>query len=109
MSPAEILPVNPAYIYVPVYDPAIVFAPPRPGFFIGGAIHFSPSIIITGGFAPFGWVHPYFGWREHVIFFDRTPWVRNWGNRGFYVHPYAHPWVFRPGPRVEHHAVYPRH
>jgi len=28
----EIQPVNPAYIYVPMYDPVVVFGPPRPGF-----------------------------------------------------------------------------
>jgi len=99
----EIQPVNAAYLYVPIYNPAIVFAAPAPGFFIGGAIHFGPAIVIGTPFWAFGWAHPYFGWREHTIFFDRTPWVRGWYNRGYYVHPYAHPYVGRPGPRVEHH------
>jgi hypothetical protein len=36
----EILPVNPNFICVPVYDPLIVFAPPVAGFFVGGAIVF---------------------------------------------------------------------
>ncbi|HYA96163.1 MAG TPA: DUF3300 domain-containing protein [Terriglobales bacterium] len=99
----EILPVNPAYIYVPTYNPLLVFAAPAPGFFVGSAIRFGPAIIIGPAFAPFGWVHPYFGWRAHTIFFDRTPWVRGWENRGYYVHPYAHPYVRRPEPRVEHH------
>ena len=103
----EILPVNPAYIYVPYYDPLVVFGPPRPGFFVGGAIGWGPAVIITAGFFPFGWAHPYFGWRDHVIFFDRTPWGRVWVNRGYYVQPYAHPWVRAVGPRVEVHA--PRH
>ncbi len=99
----EILPVNPEYIYVPTYDPFVVFAPPPPGFFIGGAIHFGPAIVIGTWFAPWGWAHPYFDWRAHGIFFDATPWVRVWANRGFYFHPYAHPWMPRPGPRVEFH------
>ena len=47
----EILPVNPALIYVPYYDPTVVFYRPRPGFFIGGAITFGPGIGI-GVFAP---------------------------------------------------------
>jgi Protein of unknown function (DUF3300) len=101
----EILPVNPAYIYVPTYDPYVVFAPPRPGFFIGGAVHFGPAIIIGATFAPWGWAHPYFGWRSHEIFFDATPWRRGWVNRGYYVHPYAHPYIRRAGPRTEHHEV----
>jgi Protein of unknown function (DUF3300) len=99
----EILPVNPAYIYVPTYNPLLVFAAPAPGFFVGSAIRLGPAIIIGPAFAPFGWAHPYFGWRAHTIFFDHTPWVRGWENRGYYVHPYAHPYVRRPEPRVEHH------
>jgi hypothetical protein len=35
----EVLPMNPAYIYVPTDDPLVVFGPPQPGFVIGGAIH----------------------------------------------------------------------
>jgi Protein of unknown function (DUF3300) len=101
----QIVPVNPAYLYVPVYDPVVVFAPPRPGFFIGGAIHFGPAIVIGAAFAPFGWAHPYFDWRAHTIFFDATPWSREWGNRRYYVHPYAHPYARRVGPRVERHDV----
>jgi hypothetical protein len=34
----EILPVSPGYYYVPYYDPYGVFAAPRHGFFVGGAI-----------------------------------------------------------------------
>jgi hypothetical protein len=100
----EILPVNPAYLYVPTYDPFIVFGAPRPGFLIGGAIHFGPAIVIGAGFAPWGWAHPYFDWHTHGIFFDATPWNRGWVNRGYYVHPYAHPWVRGAGPRVERHG-----
>ena len=99
----EIFPVNPAYIYVPTYDPLVVFAAPRPGFFIGGAIGWGPAVVITAGFFPWGWAHPYFGWRAHVIFFDATPWGRVWANRGYYFQPYAHPWVRPVGPRVEVH------
>ena len=99
----EILPVNPAYIYVPVYDPLVVFAPPRPGIVIGAAIGWGPAVVITAGFAPWGWTHAYFAWGAHAIIFDETPWHRVWANRGYYVHPYAHPWVRPVGPRVEVH------
>ena len=99
----EIFPVNPAYIYVPTYDPLVVFAAPRPGFFIGGAIGWGPAVVITAGFFPWGWAHPYFGWRAHAIFFDATPWGRVWANRGYYFQPYAHPWIRPVGPRVEVH------
>ncbi len=99
----EVLPINPAYIYVPTYDPLIVFGAPRPGFFVGGVIHFGPAVIIGAPFFAWGWAHPYFDWHAHGIFFDHAPWVRNWYNRGYYAHAYAHPYVHRPGPRVEHH------
>jgi len=95
----------PAYIYVPYYDPLVVFGPPGPGFFIGAAIRWGPAVIITGGFFSFGWAYPYFVWGAHAIYFDRTPWSRVWVNRAYYVHPYAHPWVVRPGPRVEVHPI----
>jgi hypothetical protein len=36
----EIEPVDPAFIIVPTYDPLIVFGPPRPEFYVGGAIGF---------------------------------------------------------------------
>jgi Protein of unknown function (DUF3300) len=99
----EIVPRNPEYVYVPTYDPYVVFAPPRPGFVLGGAIRFGPAIVIGPAFFSWGWAHPYFGWRTHDIFFDATPWRRSWVNRGYYVHPYAHPYVRREGPRVERH------
>ena len=101
----EILPTNPAYIYVPTYDPFLVYARPRPGFFVGGAIHFGPAIVLGGAFAPWGWTRPAFEWRTHNIFFDRTPWNRSWENRRYYVHPYARAWAPRPGPRIERHEV----
>ena len=104
----EILPVNPAYIYVPVYDPLVVFAPPRPGFVIGGAIGWNPAVVITAGFFPWGWSLPHFAWGAHAIILDETPWNRVWLNRGYYIHSYAHPWVPRVGPRVEIHPVPPR-
>ncbi|HUA85098.1 MAG TPA: DUF3300 domain-containing protein [Bryobacteraceae bacterium] len=99
----QILPVNPAYVYVPTYDPLAVFAAPAPGFFVGGAIQFGPAIVVGAAFAPWGWGHPYIAWGTHGIFFDFTPWGRVWENRGFYVHPYEHGWVRGPGPRVERH------
>jgi len=98
----EILPVNPGYVYVPYYNPAVVFVAPRPGFFAGVGITFGPGIFV-GAFAPFGWSGPGFGWRTHDILIDHRPWARTWVNRDRYVHSYAVP-VARPvGPRVERH------
>jgi len=39
--------VNPGLYYVPIYDPLVVFAPPRRGLFIGGAIPFGAGITIA--------------------------------------------------------------
>jgi hypothetical protein len=62
----DILPVG-GYMYVPMYDPYVVFARPRPGFFAGGAIRFD------GGFR---WVGGYnrFDWRRHEVFVNRRVW-----------------------------------
>jgi Protein of unknown function (DUF3300) len=63
----DILPVG-GYMYVPMYDPYVVFARPRPGFFVGGAIRFG------GGFR---WVGGYnrFDWRRHEVFVNRRVWT----------------------------------
>ena len=55
------------YMYVPVYDPYVVFARPRPGFFVGEAIRFG------GGFR---WNDGYnrFDWRRHEVFLNRRVW-----------------------------------
>ena len=100
----EILPVNPAVVYVPYYDPYIVYARPRPGFFVGGAIRFGPSIVI-GSFAPWGWGGPAFHWREHEIIVNNRPWVRTWDNRDRYVHAYPAPRPEIRDNRVEHHEL----
>lgn len=101
----EIYPVNPAVVYVPVYNPGVVYVRPRPGFFVGGAIHFGPAITIGASFAPWGWNHPGFAWQQHNIIIDQHPWVRTWSNRRTYVHPYAAPRPVHAGPRVERHDV----
>lgn len=102
----EILPVNPQVVYVPYYDPNVVFFRPAPGFFIGGAITFGPSIFI-GAFFPWGWGGVSFGWRTHTIIIAGRPWERTWANQG-YIHPYpapARPRVLNPGPRMERHEL----
>jgi len=97
----QIVPVNPAYVYVPFYDPAIVFVRPRPGFAYG--IRFGPAVVVGGAFAPWGWGSVGFAWGAHNILIDHTPWNRVWVNRSYYAHSYAHGYVHAPGPRVERH------
>jgi hypothetical protein len=76
----EILPVNTGSVYVPYYSPYVVYARPRPGFFVGGAIRFGPSVTI-GAFAPFGWGRSSLGWRDHAIIVNNRPYERTWVNR----------------------------
>jgi hypothetical protein len=100
----EIQPINPALYYVPVYSPGVVFFAPRPGFFVGGAIRFGPSIAIGPAFGRYGWYGAGFGWGGHTILIDHHPWGRTFYNRGVYVHPYSHPYARPAGPRVELHG-----
>jgi hypothetical protein len=99
-----IQPVNPAFYYVPVYNPGVVFYAPRPGFVISGAIRFGPVVTIGPAFGHFGWYGAGFGWGGHAILIDHRPWIRTYANRGVYVHPYAHPYVRSEGPRVESYS-----
>jgi hypothetical protein len=99
----EILPTNAGIVYVPEYDPVVVFGRPARSPVIGGAIRFGRGITIGASFAPWGWASPGFVWPSHTVILDRHPWERHWENREVYVHPYTRPWVRAVGPRVERH------
>ena len=107
-----IMPVDPGVLFVPYYDPAIVFFPPRPGFFIGGAIGFNFSVVIGGYFRPWGWGFNRFDWGGHAVFINNARWGRTWENRGGYVHPYEGVRRFGGGPGggrpMEQHRLQPR-
>lgn len=91
----EIVPVNPAVIYVPYYEPRIVFAPPRPGFVVSRGITFGFGIGIGPAFRVWGWGGNRFAWNTHTVIINNGEWRRNWSNRGTYFHPYE---IRRPGP-----------
>ena len=103
-----IAPVDPGYVVVPYYNPAVVFLPPRPGFFVGGAIGFNFGISLGAAFRPWGWGYNRFDWGGHGIFINNARWGRTWVNRGAYVHPYAGVRRFGPGPGARPGAVYAR-
>jgi len=103
----EILPVDPAYIYVPVYDPLVVFSRPVGGVVVSAAISFGPPVWIAPALVPFGWARAGFVWPSHVLLIDRQPWRRVWDNRLTYVHPYERPW-HPEAPRVERHELHGR-
>jgi hypothetical protein len=102
-----IVPVNPAFICVPYYNPIVVFAAPRPGFFIGGAISFRFGITVGAAFSPWGWGASRFDWGGHAVIINNAPWGRTWVNRGVYVHPY-HLQRWGPGQRAEDHRLVER-
>jgi len=85
----SIVPVNPAVIYVPYYDPAVVYVRPRPGFAVGAAIRFNFGVSIGVAFRPWGWGYNRFDWGGHAVFINNAPWGRTWVNRNVYVHPYT--------------------
>jgi hypothetical protein len=91
-----IAPVNPAFVCVPAYDPAVVFFPPRPGFAIGGGIGWGFGITIGGFFRPWGWGVTHIGWGERAVYIDQARWSRTWVNRTTYVHTYT---MYRPPAR----------
>jgi hypothetical protein len=84
-----ILPVDPGFVVVPYYDPAIVFFPPRPGFFVGGAIRFGYGVSVGVFFRPWGWGYSRFDWGGHAIFINNAQWRRTWETRFTYSHPYT--------------------
>jgi len=84
----EIAPVNPAYVVVPYYDPAVVFVPPRHGVVTTGAISLGYGVTLGAWFAPWGWGTTSFGWANHVVIVNHAPWGRSW-YRATYVHPYG--------------------
>jgi hypothetical protein len=84
-----IAPVNPGYIVVPYYNPAVVFYPPRPGFYVGGAIGFNFGVSLGVAFRPWGWGYNRLDWGNRAIFINNARWGRTWVNRAAYVHPYA--------------------
>jgi len=104
-----IMPVNPGFIVVPHYDPAVVFFAPHVGFAVGGAIRFGFGINIGGFFRPWGWGYNRFDWGGHALFINNARWGRNWGNRGGYAHPYPDVHRFAGGGRpAEAHELHGR-
>lgn len=100
-----IAPVNPGFIVVPYYNPAVVFYPPRPGIVVTAAIGFRFGVAIGTAFAPWGWGVGVsrFNWGAHTVFINNAVWGRTWVNRASYVHPfpgvrrYAAAPAYRPG------------
>ena len=71
----EIAPLDPGYIVVPYYDPAIVYYRPyRPGFRYG--ISFGYGVGIGAFFNPWGWGGNRFLWDNHQVYVANRIWDR---------------------------------
>jgi len=104
-----IMPVNPAFIVVPYYDPVVVFYPPRRGIVVGGAIRFGYGVTIGTYFRPWGWGYDRFDWGRHVVIINNEPRRRTWVNRREYAHPYPAVRRLPPAGRVpERHELHER-
>ena len=102
-----ILPVNPDFYCVPVYDPGIVFLAPRAGFAVAGAINFGFGFTIGAAFRPWGWGGVRMAWDTRGWYVGDRVWGRTWVNRATYVHPYALP-HYEAARRVETHELIER-
>src|SRR6202142_3415932 len=74
-------PVDPGYVVVPYYDPAVVYFAPRPGFFVGGGIRFGFGVTIGGFFRPWGWGNGRFDCGRHVAVVNNAPGGGTWYTR----------------------------
>ena len=95
-----IAPANPAFLYVPIYDPLIVYAPPRRGIVVGTVIRFGFGVTLGAAFVPWGWHANRVVWAQHTVIVNDAPWRRTWVNRTTYVHPYTVPRYTVVAPRV---------
>jgi hypothetical protein len=97
-------PANPEVVYVPAYDPWLVYgAPivaypgwyPVPGIFWGGAgLSFGVGFGLGffGGYG-WGWGHWGYDWHDRRAFFDHHEWVshsRDFGHEGFHHGDFGH-------------------
>jgi hypothetical protein len=92
---------------VPYYDPLVVYARPRPGFVVGGAINFGFGVSIGAAFRPWGWGGNRVIWNSHNVIINNSNWNRTWVNRTTYVHPYTVQRYAGPRP-VERHEIHER-
>src|SRR5207237_9449233 len=66
----EILPVDPGVVYVPVYEPRVVYLA-RPARFTGAMITFGAGIALGA------WIHNEFDWRRHTVWVRPGGWRRD--------------------------------
>jgi hypothetical protein len=96
----SIVPTNPQVVYVPFYDPSLVFIP---GTTVGTVISFAPGIGIGPLWAstmPWGWGGWGWNWGVGSIMFNRVVWgpsMWTWRSRNPWFRPRPIIWANRPG------------
>lgn len=101
-----IYPVRRDYICVPYYDSAVVYVPPRRGYYVGSGISFHFGVVVGPVFRPWGWGYNRVVWENRTVIVNNNRWDRRWDNRTTYVHPYT---VRRyEERRPEGHEIYER-
>lgn len=104
----EIASLDPAFVPVPYYDPAVVFVAPRRGVFVGAAIRFGYGVRLGVAFAPWGWGTTRFAWGERRLVVNGAVWQRRWDNRIVYVHPFPSVPRYAVAREADRHALHER-
>jgi hypothetical protein len=99
-----IQPANPEVVYVPYYDPAVIYAGPPPGAAIGGLITFGAGIAIGasfGGGNPWGWGGWGWNWGRRNVIVNHNVWIVNnrYRPRNYSYRPRPVSYASRPGYR----------
>ncbi|MDQ6653953.1 MAG: DUF3300 domain-containing protein, partial [Acidobacteriota bacterium] len=97
-----IQPANPQVVYVPVYDPAVIYGGPPPGAVIGSLISFGAGIAIGasfGGGYPWGWGGWGWNWGRRSVIVNHNGWIVNnrYRPRRYTYRPRPVPYASRPG------------
>ncbi|MDB5329778.1 MAG: hypothetical protein JWP03_929, partial [Phycisphaerales bacterium] len=93
----QIIPTDPQYLYAPIYDPQVVYAPPE--YVVGQAY---PTYIRYGPRVEVGdWLDYDLDWHDRAIYSGRwgrdRPWWHDRDEHGGYHYLNDRPGVYRPG------------
>jgi len=90
----EIQPPSPTLVYVPVYNPQVVYVappPPPPGAVVAAAaIGFAVGVALSNSYCTSYWgYHSGFAWHSHTVVVYNSAWGRTWSNHSVYVHTWG--------------------
>lgn len=90
----EIQPPSPTIIYVPTYNPMVVYVappPPPPGAVVTAAVlGFAIGVALSNSYCTSYWgYHSGFGWSSHTVIVYNSSWGRTWVNHTTYIHTWG--------------------